>query len=126
MSVVEMNAATANGYGYLAQAYSSRRHTQSSCIDSSEWQIHLCRDIRLEADVERQRAFASQPQLPDLPLLPQGGEPSDELEEEKDAKRPRSRSTIPRSGKGLEPYEYDRLMGVHSVGSSSEDIGEKH
>ena len=55
--------------------------------------------------------------------MPQGDGSSDDLEEEKDAKRPRSTSTIPRSGKGLEPYEYDRLMGARSVGSSSEGIG---
>ena len=65
---------------------------------------------------------ASHPHLPDLPLLPQEGESSNGLEEEKEAKRPRSISTTPRSGKGLEPYEYDRLMGVPSVGSSSEEI----
>ena len=41
-------------------------------------------------------------------------------------KRPRSTSTTPRSGsaRGLEPYEYDRLMGAPSIGSSSEESGD--
>ena len=43
--------------------------------------------------------------------MPAEGDSSDELEDEKEAKRPRSTSTTPRSGKGLEPYEYDKLMG---------------
>ena len=38
-------------------------------------------------------------------------------EEEKDAKRQRSASTTPRSTMGTLPYEYDRVMGVASVGS---------
>ena len=67
---------------------------------------------------------ASQPQLPDLLPLPLGSDSSDGLEEEKEAKRPRSTSTTPRSGKGLEPYEYNRHMGATSVGSSSEEIGD--
>ena len=64
-----------------------------------------------------------QPQLPDLPPAPQGGGLSEDTEEEKDAKRPRSSSTTPKSGRGLEPYEYDRLMGAPSVGSTSEQLG---
>ena len=50
-----------------------------------------------------------QPQPPDLPSLPQGGDSSDEIEEDKD---------------GLERFEYDRLMGVPLVGSTSEEIGD--
>ena len=38
-------------------------------------------------------------------------------EEEKDAKRQRSASTTPRSARGTQPYDYDRVMGVTSVGS---------
>ena len=41
--------------------------------------------------------------------------------EEKEAQRARSTSTTPRSGKGLERFERDKLVGVPSVGSSSED-----
>ena len=33
-------------------------------------------------------------------------------EEEKDAKRLRSTSTTPRSGRGADPDEYDRAMGI--------------
>ena len=36
-------------------------------------------------------------------------------EEEKDAKRMRSTSTTPRSGRGTDPDEYDRIMGISSV-----------
>ena len=68
--------------------------------------------------------------LPDLPpMLAQGGvdTSSDDLEEEKDAvqepKRLRSTSTTPRSDstRAREPFEYDRLMGVGSVGPSSDE-----
>ena len=38
---------------------------------------------------------------------------------EEDAKRPRSTSTTPKSSKGLQPDECDRLMGIGSVESSS-------
>ena len=47
-------------------------------------------------------------------------------EEEKDAKRQRSASTTPSSTMGTLPYEYDRVIGVASVGSQeSERFGER-
>ena len=36
-------------------------------------------------------------------------------EEEKDAKRLRSTSTTPRSGRGTDPDDYDRVMGISSA-----------
>ena len=36
-------------------------------------------------------------------------------EEEKDAKRMRSTSTTPRSGRGTDPDEYDRIVGISSA-----------
>ena len=68
-----------------------------------------------------------QPLLPDLPPAPDGLDSSDGCEAEKEeAKRPQSTSTTPRSGsaRGLEPYGCDRLMGVPSVGSTFEEIGD--
>ena len=72
----------------------------------------------------RMKNPASQPALPDLLPPLEENVSSDGLEDEKDAKRPRSTSTTPRSGKGLEPYEYDRLMGAPSVGSTSDELGD--
>ena len=60
----------------------------------------------------------AQPQMPNLPPIPAGDGSSDALVDEKEAKRPRSTSTNPKSGRGLELHECDR---PHSVGSSSED-----
>ena len=64
----------------------------------------------------------AQPALPDLPPLPGGSDSSDGLDEEEEAKKLRSTSTTPRSNsaRGLEPFEYDGLMGINSVGPSSE------
>ena len=58
-----------------------------------------------------------------LPRLP--GELGDLSKDdaEKDAKRPRSTSTTPKSGKGLQPDEYDRLMALGSVEFLQERIG---
>ena len=55
---------------------------------------------------------AQQPQLPDLPPISAGDDSSDTLEDEKEVERPRSTSTTPKSGSGLEPHECDRLMGL--------------
>ena len=44
-------------------------------------------------------------------------------EEENEAKRPRSTSTTPKSGKGMHPDECDRLMGITSVDLSAEEDG---
>ena len=65
--------------------------------------------------------------MPDLPPLPDGSDSSDGLEEENEAKRPRSTSTTPRTGsaRGVEPFKYDRLMGVASVGPSSEGMEDR-
>ena len=49
-------------------------------------------------------------QLPDLPPPVPEGDSSDELGEEKDPKRERSTSTPSKSGRGLEPFECDKLM----------------
>ena len=69
----------------------------------------------------RHKSPASIPLVHDLPLprlLDQGRRSRTILrEEEKDAKRQRSASTTPRSTMGTLPYEYDRIMGVASVGS---------
>ena len=46
---------------------------------------------------------------------------SSEDEAEKDAKRPHPTSTTPKSSKGLQPDECDRLMGIGSVQPSGED-----
>ena len=40
-------------------------------------------------------------------------------EAEKEAKRPCSASTTPKSGRGLDPSEYDRLMEVDSAESAT-------
>ena len=50
--------------------------------------------------------------LLNLPPLQTGSDESDQFEEEKETKRPRSTSTTPKSHRGLEPIEYDRLMEV--------------
>ena len=63
--------------------------------------------------------MAAQAMLPNLSPLPTGSDESDQLEQEKDAKRPRLTSTTPKSNRGREPFEYDRLMGAPSVGSTS-------
>ena len=64
----------------------------------------------------------AQPPLPDLPPLPHGDESSDELDEEKDARRLRSTSTTPRSKplRTRDPFDYDRIMGMNSARPSSE------
>ena len=49
--------------------------------------------------------------------------PTDQLEEEKEAKRPRQTSTTPKSNRGLEPVECDRLMGAPSVDALLEKKG---
>ena len=41
--------------------------------------------------------------------------------EENDAKRPRSTSTTPKSARGMDPDEYDRMMGISSVHPSEGD-----
>ena len=70
----------------------------------------------------RHKSPASIPPVHDLPL-PRlldhtGAEDGPSCsEEEKDAKRQRSASATPRSTMGTLPYEYDRVMGVASVGS---------
>ena len=64
----------------------------------------------------------SQAVLPDLPPRPAVDDSSDDCGEEKEVNRPRSTSTTPGSGKGLEPFKYDKLMGIPLVGSSSEDV----
>ena len=84
----------------------------------------LKRDHPTPGRRRKMKGPASQPALPDLPP-PLEDASSDGFEDEKDAKRPRSTSTTPRSGKGLEPYEHNLLMGVPSVGSTSEEVGDK-
>ena len=42
-------------------------------------------------------------------------EPSDDEEEEKDAKRQRSAPTTPRSTSSIHPHEYDEVMGITQV-----------
>ena len=44
-------------------------------------------------------------------------------EEESEAKRPRSTSTTPKSGKGMDTDGYDRLMGITSAEASAEEMG---
>ena len=63
-----------------------------------------------------------QPRLPDLPPLPRREDSSDELEEEIDAKRLGSTSTTPRSEpvRARDPSDYDKIMGINSVGPFSE------
>ena len=47
-------------------------------------------------------------------------------EEEKEAKRLRSASTTPRSFRGTDPDDYDRVMGVASVGpQETVELGER-
>ena len=46
--------------------------------------------------------------------------PSDD-EKENEAKRLRSTSTTPKSGRGMDPDEYDRMMGINPVDLSSEE-----
>ena len=70
----------------------------------------------------RHKSPASIPPAHDLPLPRlldhMGAEDGPSCsEEEKDAKRQRSESTMPRSTMGTLPYEYDRVMGVASVDS---------
>ena len=54
-----------------------------------------------------------------LPHLPPLSEDLSDGEAEKEAKRPCSASPTPKSGRRLQPCEYDRLMGVNSVESTS-------
>ena len=61
-----------------------------------------------------------QPVLPELSYLRGHDGPSDN-EEENDAKRPRSTSTTPKSARGMDPDEYDRMMGVSSAHPSEGD-----
>ena len=67
----------------------------------------------------------------DLPLLKlldhMGAEDGPSCsEEDKEAKRQRSASTTPRSTMGTHPNDYDRVMGVTSVGSQeSVRLGEE-
>ena len=66
-------------------------------------------------------AVSSAGSLP-LPRLPDhliDGPSCDE--EESEAKRPRSTSTTPKSGREMDPDECDRLMGIISVDLSSEE-----
>ena len=66
-------------------------------------------------------AVSSAASLP-LPRLPDhlvDGPSGDEKENE--AKSPPSASTIPKSGRGMDPNEYDRLMVINSVDLSSEE-----
>ena len=62
--------------------------------------------------------------LADLPPLPSGLETSsDDLEKSKgEAKRLRSTSTTTRCEplRARDPFEYDQMMGINSVGPSSE------
>ena len=63
-------------------------------------------------------AKASMPDLP-LPRLPPLSIDLSDGDAEKEGKRPRSTPTTPKSGRGLDAFEYDRLVGVHSVESTS-------
>ena len=58
------------------------------------------------------------PSLPDHLIDGPSGD-----EKENKAKRPRSTSTTPKSGRGMDPDEHDGLMGTNSVDLSSEKIG---
>ena len=49
--------------------------------------------------------------------------PSSGDEVENKAKRPRSKSITPKSGRGMGPDECDRLLGINSVDFPSEDEG---
>ena len=44
-------------------------------------------------------------------------------EEKSEAKRPRSTSTTPKSGRAKDPDEHDRLMGISWVDLSDEEDG---
>ena len=58
------------------------------------------------------------------PILPEylkGDDGPSGDDEENDAKRRRSTSTSPKSARGMDPDEYDRLMRISSVKPSEED-----
>ena len=58
------------------------------------------------------------------PIFPQylrGDDGPSGNDEENDAKRPRSTSTTPKSARGIDPDEYDYLMGISSVNPSEGD-----
>ena len=64
---------------------------------------------------------AQQPPSPDLPPIPAGDDSSDALEDEK-RRNDRAPPQPLQSQEGvLEPHECYRFMGIHTVGSSSED-----
>ena len=69
----------------------------------------------------RQKSPASVPSTHHLPLprlldhLNVADGPSEAEEEEKDAKRPRSASTTPRTASETLPHEYDMVMGIAPV-----------
>ena len=66
-------------------------------------------------------AASSAASLP-LPRLPDHliDGPSDD-EKENEAKRHRSISTTPKSGRGMDPDEYDLMIGINSADLSSEE-----
>ena len=70
------------------------------------------------------RAAEEAADLLEPPLPPEhlrGDDGPSGSEEESEAKRPQSASTTPKSGRGVNPDEYDRLMGISSVNPSEED-----
>ena len=58
---------------------------------------------------------------PVLPEYLRGGDGPSGNEEENDAKRLRSTSTTPKSARGMDPDEYDCMMGIPSVHPSEGD-----
>ena len=54
-------------------------------------------------------------EAPVLPEYVRGDDGPSGDDEEKDVKRPRSTSTTPNSARGVDPDEFDRLMGICSV-----------
>ena len=70
------------------------------------------------------RTAEETPDLLEPPILPEYLRGDDGLsgnEEENDAKRPHSTLTTPKSARGMDPDEYDRLLGISSVNPSQKD-----
>ena len=102
-----------------------QKASQQSLRPAESWigLIHLGMDVRQTGAEESTRAPAasSAASLP-LPRLPGHliDGPSDD-EKENEAKRPRSTSTTPKSGKRMDPDDYDRVMGINSADFFSEE-----
>ena len=124
-----------NGYRHLAQGprlkgqvwpttcarrATSRYKKASQQLPNISRQLSMAESSRSGHPTGGGRRKHKQPQLLhpiEPPCLPEhlldGGPSGDE--EENVAKRPCSTSTTPKSGKGVDPDEYGRLMGITSV-----------